>query len=196
MKDDSAIDNIVLENENQHRHSSRDANKNKIFASLICLTKSRSSANKDTLSATTTLTNNSAAKEKHRKQKDASRKERKATQTLAIVLGKFVQSICKTVLPTLPSWFRKLAVTYVACVACDLRFKTFSMKYQKLVTLTFWQKGHYIANRSLSNAYGISEIKWTTLWEFGGRRTQPFFGVDLAKLENMLWYAQVMFLWM
>ena len=90
VKDDSAIDNIVLENENQHRHSSRDANKNKIFASLICLTKSRSSANKDTLSATTTLTNNSAAKEKHRKQKDASRKERKATQTLAIVLGKFV----------------------------------------------------------------------------------------------------------
>ena len=112
VKDDSAIDNIVLENENQHRHSSRDANKNKIFASLICLTKSRSSANKDTLSATTTLTNNSAAKEKHRKQKDASRKERKATQTLAIVLGKFVQSICNSVLPTF-IYFGKNAVFVV-----------------------------------------------------------------------------------
>ena len=118
VKDDSAIDNIVLENENQHRHSSRDANKNKIFASLICLTKSRSSANKDTLSATTTLTKNSAAKEKHRKQKDASRKERKATQTLAIVLGKFVQSICNSVLPTL-IYFGKNAAFVVIYGLCS-----------------------------------------------------------------------------
>ena len=128
VKDDSAIDNIVLENENQHRHSSRDANKNKIFASLICLTKSRSSANKDTLSATTTLTNNSAAKEKHRKQKDASRKERKATQTLAIVLGKFVQCICNSVLPTFIYLIGKNAICIVIQGLCSATFTNVNIR--------------------------------------------------------------------
>ena len=59
----------------------RDANKNKIFG-FISLNKKSKPKIKSPNSV------NLAAKEKHRKQKDASRKERKATQTLAIVLGK------------------------------------------------------------------------------------------------------------
>ena len=86
----------------------RDANKNKIFG-FISITKS-----KPKIKSPNSV--NLAAKEKHRKQKDASRKERKATQTLAIVLGKrtFLMEIENTHKPRKLRYFggKTLTATY------------------------------------------------------------------------------------
>ena len=81
-KYDNPADNILLDSDND-----RDANKNKIFG-LISLTTKSKKRNQNPNNEIDKAAKKAAKEEKHRnKQKDASRKEKKATQTLAIVLG-------------------------------------------------------------------------------------------------------------